>query len=78
MTKRRVFGRAVAATLSLAAVWYMVRMYEPNDVLKSETQQRAAKEAAKPLTQIAAESAAIAASDAARVVEETRYRVPQR
>jgi hypothetical protein len=53
-------------------------MYEPNDGLKSETQQRAAKEAAKPLTQIAAESAAIAASDAARVVEETRYRVPQR
>jgi hypothetical protein len=78
MTKRRVFVWAVAAALSIAALLYMVRIYEAADGLKSETQQRAAKEAAKPLTQVAAESAAIAASDAARVREEAQYRVPQR
>jgi len=75
MAKRRVFGWAVAAALSVAAVWYVARIYVANDGLKSEQQQRAAKEAAKPLTQVAAESAAIAASDAARVAEEAQYRV---
>jgi hypothetical protein len=78
MTKRRVFGWAVAAALSVAAVWFGARIYEANDGLKSEQQQRAAKEFAKSLTQIAAESAAIAASDAAKVREEAQYRVMPR
>lgn len=78
MTKRRVLAWAVGAALSVAALLYLVRQYEASDGLMNEQQQRAAKEAAKPLMQIAAESAAIAASDAARVTEEAHYRVPQR
>ena len=75
MTKRRVLVWAVAAALSIAALFYMARMYEADDGLKTEQQQRATKAAARLLSQIVAESAAIAASDAARVTEEAQYRV---
>lgn len=75
---RSVFGWALAAALSIAAVWYMTQVYEADNGPKSEQQQRAAKEFAKSLTQVGAESAAIAASDAARVREEAQYRVMPR
>ncbi len=78
MTKRKVFVRTVAAALSVAALLYVLRPYLFGDALPSEQQERAAKRAAQSMSQIAAESAAIAASDAARVQEESQYRSPQR
>jgi|APCry1669189070_1035195.scaffolds.fasta_scaffold92838_2 hypothetical protein len=78
MTKRKVFVRTVAAALSVAALLFVLRPYLFGDWLQSEQQEHAPKGAAQSMSQIAAESAAIAASDAARVQEESQYRSPPR
>ncbi len=78
MTKRKVYVWTVVAALSVAAMWYMLRRDEVGSGLQIEQQDRATKRPAESMSQIAAESAAIAASDAARVQEESQYRSPQR
>lgn len=78
MTRRRVLRWVVVAFVSIAAMFYLIRLTNSRHETRLEPQEIAAREAAKRMRQIAAESAAIAASDAVRAREEALYRLPPR